>query len=437
MQATENKSSSPNVINIDLDNDRTSVASSSSGVSAGSQHEQSQGGRIARNSGPLPPTSQAPPPSQSSQMRTKNITFGELTDTIIANDYGPNPMHLRAPHPANFMPYMQEPQGIVTPDRWKMNRRVQKEAEAAAASKGPPNSQSNVNSSSGPGTPTNAGGRSNTPGDDRNIIRMPQAVSPRKYMQEFMMHDYHFQQQQQQQHGAPPPGSSHSSAIMRQPPYDSGPGGPSGSSSSSGGPQVVQNHAFDTMKYVQNRIVEAMRTEDDHRAGGGVVGAGGPSVNDHDHHHNDHRMKDSHEPRKTPNQYDDRDGGRRSASSDSSHPSSLGGGGVSYQQTPVTTFAATTYAYPYSALNVPNSASGLPPPPQMSLNTAHQMQSSSGASAHKQPTHILHGGSVHDAGPNSTVSTTSGVGGGGGQGGAANEPKPLLSAQYEALSDED
>lgn len=135
----------------------------------------------------------------------------------------------------------------------------------------------------------------------------------------------------------------------------------------------------------------------------------------------------------------DRDGGRRSASSDSSHshPSSMGGG--PYQPSPVTTFASTTYAYPYSALNVPSSVAGLPPPPQMSLNVAHQMPPTSGSSAHKQPSHVLHGGSGgmgHDGGPNSVVSTTSG-GGPGGQAGSANEPKPLLSAQYEALSDED
>lgn len=444
LQAAENngKSSSPNVINIDLDNDRSTVASSSSS-GPGSHHESPS----ARNSrGPpsgMPSSSQpAPPPSsQASQMRSKNITFGELTDKIITNDYHP-PIHIRAPppHPTNFMPYMQDP--IIATDVWKMSRRVQKEeaahAAAAAKSSGPPSSQQQgVNSNSNPGTPNSQVGRSTTPGDDRNIIRMPQAHSPRKYLPDFMIQaqDYHYQQQQHQQQQAAASGS-----IMRGgSAYDSnpGPGGSAGSagsggSSSGGPPPVVPNHTFDTMKYVQNRIVEVMRTEDDHRA------ASGPA-NDHHDHHNDHRMKDPLEPRKTPNQYDDRDGGRRSASSDSSHshPSSMGGAG-SYQPTPVTTFAATTYAYPYSALNVPSSVAGLPPQPQMSLNVAHQMPPTS--SAHKQPSHVMHGGGVggggvgHDGGPNSVVSTTSG-GGAGGQ--SASEPKPLLSAQYEALSDED
>ena len=418
-----------------MDNDRSTVASSSSSSSGGGSHHDSSA-RNSRGGGPnggmATSSSQGPPPppsSQSSQMRTKNITFGELTDKIISNDYHNHPMHLRAPppHPTNFMSYMQDPQGgIIATDLFR--RRVQKEEAAAAASKGgPPSTQQTINSNSNPGT-LNSQGRSTTPGDDRNIIRMPQSLSPRKYMQEFMIaQDYHYQQQQQQQQpggGVPPPTS-----IMRgSSSYDansvagSTSSGVSTGSGSSGG--SVPNHTFDTMKYVQNRIVEVMRTEDDHRvaSGGGAPGSG---ANDHHDHHNDHRMKNPHEPRKTPNQYDDRDSGRRSASSDSSHshPSNMsgGGGGGSYQPTPVTTFAATTYAYPYSALNVPSSVAALPPTSQMNLNVGLQMPptSSGGSSMHKQATHVLHGGGAgcstgvssggHDGNP-----TTSGVGGGSG-----------------------
>lgn len=469
-----------------MENERgPTVASSSSNttgsaggsVGAGNPHDPTAR-RGVGSAGSGVPTA---PSTQPTQMRTKNITFGELTDTIIANDYGPNPMHLRAPHQPNFMPYMQDPQGIIAPDRWKMNRRVQKEAEAAAAAaaaavgKGPSSSPVSVNSNSAPGTPSSNSGRSNTPGDERNIIRMPQEVSPRKYIPDYMLQsaahaDFHYPP-----HGATsqsPSGSSHAPAsIMRGSPYDGSSSGPSPVGvPTAGGPgasaAVVQNHTFDTMKYVQNRIVEVMRTEDDHRAVGNA--ASSSSNDDHHQHHNDHRAKDmGHEPRKTPNQYDERDGigsgSRRSSSANSdtgSHNSSMtaGGPGPGAQQyhPPVTTFAATTYAYPYSALNVPSSVTGLPT--QMSLNApaAHQMQPSSmGSAGHKQPSHMMGGMSgvgVHDngagVGSNSVVSTTTGVAGGSmggsgagsgivGQSSQSAEPKPLLSAQYEALSDED
>lgn len=61
-------------------------------------------------------------------------------------------------------------------------------------------------------------------------------------------------------------------------------------------------------------------------------------------------------------------------------------------------FTPSTYAYPFSALNVSSAAANLPPP----MKTAH-----------------VEGDSVGRSQP------------------APQEPKPLLSAQYEALSDED
>lgn len=67
------KMSSPNVINIDLDSDR----------------------------------------GRNSQLLTKNITIGELTDSIITKDYSPHPLNaLRPP-----MQYRLE-----TNDVWKFNR---------------------------------------------------------------------------------------------------------------------------------------------------------------------------------------------------------------------------------------------------------------------------------------------------------------------------
>lgn len=63
-----------------------------------------------------------------------------------------------------------------------------------------------------------------------------------------------------------------------------------------------------------------------------------------------------------------------------------------------TPFAPQTYAYPFSALNVAGAAANLPPP----IKTAH-LDGESGGRGQAPP----------------------------------QEPKPLLSAQYEALSDED
>lgn len=63
-----------------------------------------------------------------------------------------------------------------------------------------------------------------------------------------------------------------------------------------------------------------------------------------------------------------------------------------------TSFTPTTYAYPFSALNVSSASANLPPP----MKTGH-IESDSQARNQTQP----------------------------------QEPKPLLSAQYEALSDED
>lgn len=64
-----------------------------------------------------------------------------------------------------------------------------------------------------------------------------------------------------------------------------------------------------------------------------------------------------------------------------------------------TSFPPSTYAYPFSALNVAGAASSIPIP---QIKTAHIENESSQRSGAPQ-----------------------------------QEPKPLLSAQYEALSDED
>lgn len=85
------KSHSPNVINIDLDSDR-------------------------RN-----------------PVLTKSITLGELTDSIIAKDYSPNP----------FMPLRQTAFMQYRPDQaeiWKMNRRLSQK-DGMSTPQPPPPSQ--------------------------------------------------------------------------------------------------------------------------------------------------------------------------------------------------------------------------------------------------------------------------------------------------------
>lgn len=332
-------------------------------------------------------------------------------------------MHLRPT--GNFMSYMPDPQGIIAPDRWKYNRRMlQKEAEAAAAvdrSKSSPSSQSpGVPPNASPGPVGSTTGRSSTPGDDRNIIRMPQAVSPsRKYVHDLMSmhqspvagpsHDaigaaaaaaYHYHAT----HGPPPPTSS------------SQPQSPAQSQRVHGGPSPVamQNHQFDGLKYVKNRIVEAMRTENDHTGNNEETHSGS----------NDHRgSKDTQSPhettRKTPNQYEERDSRARSAyasNNDGHHVSQS----MVYQQ--------PAYTYPYSVLNV---HAGLAPPPHMTIS--HQVP----------PSGVHHGkqsSSAHshvDLSNSSTGSNASGHAVGSGNANSTAEPKPLLSSQYEALSDED
>ncbi|XP_054088600.1 uncharacterized protein LOC105215044 isoform X2 [Zeugodacus cucurbitae] len=490
------KANSPNVINIDLDNDR-----SSSNIN---QHESpsvsvvnSRGGgvsHVSRGGAPgglstqpgvslLPPTSQTQVQAQKQpQMLKTNITFGELADSIISNDYCPNQMQLR-PH-VNYMPYLQEQQSMVMTEHWtKYNRRMQqKDAEAAAAAErnkavatqnnsgGVAVSTSGASGQQGNSSVSVSGiGRSNTPADERNIIRMQQTVSPRKY--DLMMQPPHDQNaaavaasHYYHAHGPPPPSSvappmgmharsssasSGGSSSIPSPHDQRMAGGNSGGGSGGGGGvmpssgSVTQNHPFDTMKYVKNRIVEVMRTEDEEMQ--------------HQHAHNDHRVgKDMHDGpvgntmRKTPNQYDDGRDSRRVSSSGSgtgsgnsnndthhsivsSQPPPLG----AYQsQPPVTTFATTTYAYPYSALNVPSSVAGLAPPSQMTTSQlsslAHQASTSHMG---KQPP----GHSMSIAGSGAVAMTASGGISAVSQSGGAStvEPKPLLVAQYEALSDED
>lgn len=318
------KSSSPNVINVELDGDR---------------------GR---------------------KQEVGTITLGELTDSIIAKDFGPNPTLSRGgPY---MMPTMQEP--IVTTDQWHRRRMQQKEAEQAAAERNKSASH----------------GRSGTP-DERQIIRMAQPQSPRNKFSIMPQSHYY-----STVHGAPPPPVASSSPIDRR----------------MGGGAPSHQVAFDC--YVKNRIVEAMRTEDDRR----------PSDDGHMQGHHDQqdglrqvggyaREMDGRPNsgsgmggNSTPVNYED---DRRSMSNsssgmpmtpnnDSSHGPLQCPPHQGQQSAPVTTFASTTCAYPYNILNV----SGPPPPSSKKVDSG-----------------------VPPPPPQQAIA----------------EPKPLLVPHYEALSDED
>lgn len=154
-----------------------------------------------------------------------------------------------------------------------------------------------------------------------------------------------------------------------------------------------QPHRFKLDCYVKNRIAEAMRTtEDEKRA---------------EEFHDSQRRTPQ---RSTPEMVIDEEASTTSTPSSSNAPSSTPHilpksfiypshlaeiNSAHSPQPPVTTFTTTTYAYPYSALNVSGTTATLPPP----IKTAIDSERSN------QP--------------------------------PPQEPKPLLSAQYEALSDED
>lgn len=302
---TENngKSHSPNVINIDLDSDRSRT-----------------------------------------QVVTKSITLGELTDSIIAKDFSPHPfIPLRQP----FMPYHQD--SIVTTDQWKYNRRMQQQKE-----------EHHQQQQQQPASNKNPSGRSSVP-DERQIIRMAQPPSPRtkQFHESASPPDGHFYQI------SAPPTMQNINRTVQPPPQS-------------------PHHPFALHCYVKNRIVEAMRTEDEKRAD--ETSAHERRITPQSHHKDNDRSS-------TPGEMIiDED---VIAIPSSSATSSLDHHNVQYTQPPVTSFAPTaTYTYPFVS-----SGAG----------SVQLSQSMPPSSQH-----------LDDQKRNSQ-----------------QEPKPLLLAQYEALSDED
>ncbi|XP_055538502.1 nuclear receptor corepressor 1 isoform X2 [Wyeomyia smithii] len=358
----------------------------------------------------------------SEPVRTKNITIGELAESIIAKDYSPNPNPFLQMRPS-MIPMSLETSIMSASDAWKYRRIPSGKEEQLSHSQPPPSPsqqqqqvQMQVQQQGIPGHPqyvhpqqqSNKGPGRSTP-DDRHIIRMAQSPGPRNKFHDSVSPDTHFFH----------------------------PGAPLSRGS--------RDFALDC--YVKNRIVEAMRTEDDKRVDDGrdLQSPRNQSPAQHGPPPPAHHNKD-HDRSSTPaDMMIDEETGRPASVGNPHRPpsssqqqlpphsqSQQGGihnslhsspyiGGQSGPPPPVTTFAPQTY-YPYSALTVSGGpvVGGLGPPVHPPKTTLIV------------PT--LGGGSV-------------GVGGGSGMNmnddrqssSSSNtiEPKPLLSAQYEALSDED
>lgn len=274
------------------------------------------------------------------QVVTKSITLGELTDSIIAKDFSPHPFTpLRQPF------FYQD--SIVTTDQWKYNRRMQQQKEEQQQQQQQPSSNKNTS------------GRSSVP-DERQIIRMAQPPSPRnKQFHESASPDGHFYQI------AAPTMQNINRTV--QPPAQS------------------PHHQFALHCYVKNRIVEAMRTQEEKRAD--ETSAHDRRITPQSHHKDNDRSS-------TP--------GEMIIDEDIPASTSIEHHNTQYtSQPPVTSFAPTaTYTYPFNALNVTGTGSV-----QLSQSMAPSAQQ---IDEQKRNQHN-----------------------------SQQEPKPLLCSQYEALSDED
>lgn len=164
---------------------------------------------------------QQPQSRPNSNVSQKSMTLGDLTDSIISNDFN----NSTCGYPLTFrsncnVPYSQD--NIASSEQWKLRRSVQQK-EIADRDKN---------------------SRSNTP-DERQVIRISQPVDARSGKQTQHVSSYH----------EPVAGQTNERVYGNK---------SSGSSSQQRLPKPPAKHisAFD---YVTNRIVEVMRTEDDNK----------------------------------------------------------------------------------------------------------------------------------------------------------------------------
>lgn len=386
------KSQSPHVIKIDLDSDSSQP--------------------------PIIRPSASSAASSSSSTSVKNITIGQITDSVIAKDFATSSLLSHRPPYGSLYHHQHHhhegqpppPVSMGAPPDQQWIRRVPVSQQQSM----PPQQHSSKDAKEG-------AGRVPTP-DDRQIIRMAQTPSPRSKP----MHEPVSPPDDNSVPAGPPqvPLSSHyyssggQTSISLQPLHGGGqpppldrrpnsgpPPAPSShnNNNSSGGPTPTSSHQTNFVLdcYVKNRIVEEMRIQEKgsaDRQGGQVVGPGG-SGNPHDNR----SATPGDEEMMRPN-------------SRASAPTTLGPPYNTSSSAP----SGTTVAYPYSAWNV----SGAPPsnhgpPPRSPVNT------------NKAVDHGLNNSN------NSNTVVVGGSGGGATTGGGPAEPKPLLSSQYEELSDEE
>lgn len=372
MMAETNKSHSPNVINVDIDSD--------------------------------------------SKTQTKNITLGDIADSIITKDYivrqnaaaqagqGPQFARYNATQGTKTPPNLIHNQdSIVTTDQWKYNRKMlqqhqqqqqqqhqqfqQMQQQQQQKQKEEIQIRNNSNAGRPPSGPSSD--------DGRHIIRMAQTPSPRSksnfhepvsppetnaphfYPSHPHMDHRSAQQQQQQQQGHP---------QMQHLQHNKAPQVPQ------------QTSTFMMERYVKNRIVEAMRTED---------------VSGNEQSGSEKSQKEMQDRNASPGQMiidEDRpksSGGQQNASNTSKSSAKLDSQTHHLiYQTPTSRVSSQQpqQYYPFSALNVsaavgPTGANPLPPPVQ-----------------------------IKTSGPNDSNL---------GQNPAMDTQRPIMSDQYEALSDED
>lgn len=298
---------------------------------------------------------------------TKSITLGELTNSIIVKDFSPKPfMPLRQP----FMQHRPE-----LTETWQTNRRIQHQQQRplSPVQHLPPHNKNQSGSSSFVSVP----GRSTTPPDERQIIRLAQSSSPRRTKP---YHESITPSEKYQYLPAAMPSSRMPSA-----------------------------HQFALDCYVKNRIVEVMRTQDGKRVE--------EIQPDKQQQLSALNIKDINRCTSPDNMIIDEEATTSSIAppppttsntnidhrTSYMHPHHLHHSArinSPFSQSTIKTFATATYAYPYSALNVSGTTPSILPSPIKTIIDVEQQNHN------RNQLHV-------------------------------REPKPLLSAQYDALSDDE
>jgi hypothetical protein len=349
------KSHSPNVINIDLESDSPQARSTGNVI-------------------------------------TRSIKLGELADSIIAKDFSQNPLPFRP----SFVTY---PDSIAPPEQWKYRRHMAVKDEIQNK-----NQVERLTPEVSFDQQMNVHHEPISPPDKRQIIRIqppspniqgmvfPEPVSPPAKRQIIRI---------QPQSPLATSGMAFSDIIPSPEDHFQSSGdrrsGPMQQSTSS----VPPGGEFQLDRYMSNKIVEAMRTSDEklRQDDGGNSGPGGPDRLQQQQQ----QQQQQNAGRNTPG-----DGDKRMMNNDQQPNQQSQQQYSQPQPQSLTTFAQSTYAYPFSALNVgATAAASLAAAASQSNQQPSKMSNSDGDNNQSRQQQQL------------------------------AEPKPLLSAKYEALSDED